>query len=73
MVWIPRGFAHGFLVKTQYAEVLYKTTDYWAPAHERTIAWNDPDLGIPWPLQAEPLLSAKDRAGVRLKDAEVYA
>jgi len=72
MVWIPRGFAHGFLVKTQYAEVLYKTTDYWAPAHERTIAWNDPDIAINWHLNAEPVLSAKDSAGARLRDAEVF-
>jgi len=72
MVWIPRGFAHGFLVKTDYAEVLYKTTDYWAPAHERTIAWNDPDLAIDWQLSGVPILSAKDSAGVRLRDAEVF-
>ena len=72
MVWIPRGFAHGFLVKTEYAEVLYKTTDYWAPAHERTIAWNDPDIAIDWHLNAAPVLSVKDSAGARLRDAEVF-
>jgi dTDP-4-dehydrorhamnose 3,5-epimerase len=72
MLWIPRGFAHGFLVKTEYAEVLYKTTDYWAPAHERTIAWNDPDLAIDWQLSGVPILSAKDSAGARLRDAEVF-
>jgi dTDP-4-dehydrorhamnose 3,5-epimerase len=72
MLWVPRGFAHGFLVKTDYAEVLYKTTDYWAPAHERTIAWNDPDLAIDWQLSGVPILSAKDSAGARLRDAEVF-
>ena len=72
MVWIPPGFAHGFLVLSDYAEFLYKTTDYWFPEFERTIAWNDPDLGIPWPLANEPQLSAKDKVGVRLNDAEVF-
>lgn len=72
MLWVPRGFAHGFLVKTEYAEVLYKTTDYWAPAHERTIAWDDPDLAIDWQLSGVPILSTKDSAGVRLRDAEVF-
>ena len=72
MVWVPPGFAHGFLVLSDYAEFLYKTTDYWFPAFERTIAWNDPDLGIPWPLANEPQLSAKDKVGARLKDAEVF-
>ncbi len=73
MLWIPPGFAHGFLVLTEFAEFLYKTTDYWAPQHERSIAWNDPDLAIAWPLDGEPILSAKDRAGKRLADAELYA
>ena len=68
----PPGFAHGFLVLSDYAEFLYKTTDYWFPEFERTIAWNDPDLGIPWPLANEPQLSAKDKVGARLKDAEVF-
>ena len=72
MVWIPPGFAHGFLVLSDDAEFLYKTTDYYAPSHERTIAWNDLEIGIAWPLAGAPLLSAKDQAGVRLKDAEVF-
>lgn len=73
MLWIPAGFAHGFLVLSDYAEFLYKTTDYWAPEHERCIAWNDPDLAIAWPLAGEPVLSAKDQVGLRLKEAEVFA
>jgi dTDP-4-dehydrorhamnose 3,5-epimerase len=72
MVWVPPGFAHGFLVLSDYAEFLYKTTDYWFPEFERTLAWNDPDLRIPWPLKNEPQLSAKDKIGARLKDAEVF-
>jgi dTDP-4-dehydrorhamnose 3,5-epimerase len=72
-LWIPPGFAHGFLVLSEYAEVLYKTTDYYAPQYERTILWNDPDLAIAWPIQTEPILSAKDQAGKLLKDAEVFA
>jgi dTDP-4-dehydrorhamnose 3,5-epimerase len=72
MAWIPPGFGHGFLVLSEFAEFLYKTTDYWAPEHERSVAWNDPDIGIAWPLAGEPVLSAKDKAGVRLRDAEVF-
>lgn len=72
-LWIPEGFAHGFLVLSETAEFLYKTTDYWAPQHERCIAWDDPDLAIDWPLAGEPLLSAKDRQGVRLARAETFA
>ena len=72
MAWIPPGFGHGFVVVSEVAEFLYKTTDYWAPEFERTVIWNDPDVGIDWPLTAEPILAAKDRAGVRLRDAEVY-
>jgi len=72
MLWVPPGFAHGFLVVSDYAEVQYKTTDYWAPEHERCIAWNDPDLNIPWPLAGEPILSAKDRAGQPFREAEVF-
>jgi dTDP-4-dehydrorhamnose 3,5-epimerase len=72
MVWIPPGFAHGFLVLSEYADFLYKTTDYYAPEHERCLAWNDPDLAIPWPVDGEPLLSAKDVHGIMLKCAEVY-
>lgn len=73
MAWIPPGFAHGFLVLSDYAEFLYKTTDYWAPEHERCIAWNDPDLDVLWPLSCVPVLSAKDTQGARLSDAEVFA
>ena len=72
MLWVPEGFAHGFCVTSDYAEVLYKTTDFYAPEHERSIAWDDPDLEIPWPLEGLPTLSGKDRQGVRLRDAEVY-
>ncbi|HEX7892055.1 MAG TPA: dTDP-4-dehydrorhamnose 3,5-epimerase [Ramlibacter sp.] len=60
-LWVPEGFAHGFLVLSESADFLYKTTDYYAPEHERSIAWNDPDIGIAWPLAGEPALSAKDR------------
>ncbi|BAZ02627.1 dTDP-4-dehydrorhamnose 3,5-epimerase [Tolypothrix tenuis PCC 7101] len=72
LLWIPPGFAHGFLVLSEYAEFLYKTTEYYAPQHERTIVWNDPDLAIAWPIAAEPILSAKDKAGKLFRDAEVY-
>jgi dTDP-4-dehydrorhamnose 3,5-epimerase len=72
IVWVPKGFAHGFLVRSEHAEVLYKTTDYWAPEHERTIAWDDPDLAIDWGLDSAPVLSAKDIAGAKLRDAEVF-
>ena len=71
-VWIPAGFAHGYLVISDYAELLYKATDYWAPEHERRIAWNDPDLAIPWPLVGTPVLSAMDANGVALARAEVF-
>ena len=71
-VWIPPGFAHGFLVVSEIAEVLYKTTDYYAPQHERCILWNDPDLAIDWPVSAPPIISAKDQAGKMFKTAEVY-
>ncbi|MBB5017110.1 dTDP-4-dehydrorhamnose 3,5-epimerase [Chitinivorax tropicus] len=73
MMWVPPGFAHGFIVVSDVAEFLYKTTDYWYPEHERAIAWNDPQLSIPWPLEGEPTLSAKDLAGVPLAHAEVYS
>jgi dTDP-4-dehydrorhamnose 3,5-epimerase len=73
MMWIPEGFAHGFLVLSGVAEFLYKTTDYWAPEYERTIKWNDPDLGIQWPLKVKPVLSGKDAEGVAFKNAEIYA
>ena len=72
MAWIPPGFAHGFLVLSEHAEVLYKTTDYWAPQFERTIIWNDGSLGITWPIQGDPQLSAKDIAGVTIDEAEVF-
>ena len=72
MVWIPPGFAHGFLVLSETADFLYKTTDYWAPEHERAILWNDPAIGIQWPLDGEPQLSAKDKVGKLLADAEVF-
>lgn len=70
--WIPPGFAHGFLVVSEFAEVLYKTTDYWAPEHERCIAWNDPRLNITWPLQSTPILSQKDQQGAAFAAAEVF-
>lgn len=73
MVWIPPGFAHGFCVISEAAEVLYKTTDYWSPAHERTLLWSDPQLAIPWPLAGAPLLAAKDQAGRLLREAETFA
>lgn len=74
MLWIPKGFAHGFVVLSDSAEFLYKTTDYWAPEHERCIIWNDPDLNIDWQLNGTtPLLSGKDQAGRPFKDAEVFA
>ena len=72
LCWIPSGFAHGFLVTSDHAEVQYKTTDYYAPEHERCIAWNDRDLAISWPLRGEAVLSAKDRAGLALAQAEVF-
>jgi len=72
MCWVPPGYAHGFVITSDYAEVQYKTTDYWAPQHERCIIWNDPDLAISWPLQGEPILSQKDRAGLPLRQAEVF-
>lgn len=75
-LWVPPGFAHGFLVTSESADFLYKTTDYYAPEHERCIAWNDPALGITWPLEAlmgrAPQLSAKDQNGVLLSQVEAY-
>ncbi|OGA42122.1 MAG: dTDP-4-dehydrorhamnose 3,5-epimerase [Betaproteobacteria bacterium RIFCSPLOWO2_12_FULL_62_13] len=71
-VWIPEGFAHGFLVLSDSADFLYKTTDFYAPEHERCIIWNDPDIGIKWPLAEEPILAAKDRAGNPLGQSEVF-
>lgn len=72
MIWIPAGFAHGFLALSDAAEVLYKVTDFHAPEHERCILWNDPDVAIDWPLSGAPLLSTKDAAGSRLRDVEVF-
>jgi dTDP-4-dehydrorhamnose 3,5-epimerase len=71
MLWVPPGFAHGFAVTSDYAEFLYKVTDYWAPEHERTLLWNDPALAIRWPVAA-PLLSKKDAEGLPLSRAEAY-
>lgn len=72
MLWIPPGYAHGFLVLSEAAEFLYKTTDYWYPEHERTLLWNDPALGIAWPLDGQPAVAAKDAAGRPLALADVY-
>ena len=71
-LWIPEGFAHGFLVTSESADFVYKATDYYAPQHERCIAWNDPQIGIDWPLQGQPDLSAKDAAGLSLASAEGF-
>jgi dTDP-4-dehydrorhamnose 3,5-epimerase len=72
MLWVPAGFAHGFLVLSESADFLYRCTDCWAPSHERAISWNDPDLNIAWPLPkgVEPVISPKDAAAVRFRDAE---
>jgi len=72
MLWIPPGFAHGFLVLSDAAEFLYKTTDYWYPEHERSLLWNDGALGIEWPLSGAPILTAKDATGTPLSAAAVY-
>jgi len=72
MVWIPAGFAHGFYVLSDYAEFVYKTTDYYLPTHERCICWDDPALKIAWPLAGKPLVSFKDAVGTLLRDAEGY-
>ena len=72
-MWVPEGFAHGFVVLSDTAEFLYKTTDYYAPEHERCIAWNDPAIAIQWPLGGEPALSTKDRQGKALAEAEHFA
>ena len=72
MMWIPEGFSHGFYVLSEYADFLYKTTDYYVPEYERCIRWDDGDLSISWPLVAMPLLSAKDRVGQSLLAAELF-
>ncbi|UBM26575.1 dTDP-4-dehydrorhamnose 3,5-epimerase [Pseudomonas sp. p1(2021b)] len=71
-LWIPEGFAHGFVVLSETAEFLYKTTDYYAPAHERCLAWNDPEIAIQWPTMISPLLSEKDKAGKFLAEADLF-
>jgi dTDP-4-dehydrorhamnose 3,5-epimerase len=72
-VWIPPGFAHGFVVLSETADFLYKTTDYWYPEHERCVRWNDPQIGIEWPIDGDPTMAAKDAQGRALADAEVFA
>ena len=72
MLWVPAGFAHGFLVLSEHAEVQYKTTDYYAPEHERSLLWNDPALAISWPLAGEPLMTDKDRRGKPLAAADTF-
>ena len=71
-LWVPEGFAHGFLVLSESAEFLYKTTNYYAPDYERTLLWNDPTIGIDWPLKTEPILSAKDQLGKSLEAADLF-
>jgi dTDP-4-dehydrorhamnose 3,5-epimerase len=71
-LWIPQGFAHGYIVLSEHAIVLYKTTDYYAPEHERTILWNDPALGIKWPLEGEPMVSDKDRRATPFRTADHF-
>lgn len=73
MMWVPEGFAHGFVVLSDFAEFLYKTTDFYAPEHERCIRWDDAQIGIQWPLQGQPILSAKDSHGLSLSEAELFA
>ncbi len=73
MLWIPEGFAHGFLVLSESAEMLYKTTVYYGPEFERTVLWNDTDISIDWPTRGEPILSTKDTVGTLLRNAEVFA
>jgi dTDP-4-dehydrorhamnose 3,5-epimerase len=72
LFWVPEGFAHGFVVLSEFAEVLYKASDFYAPAHEKSLRWNDPDLNITWPLDDEPIISAKDKAGLLLSDAPLF-
>jgi len=72
VLWVPPGFAHGFLAISEFADFLYKTTDYWYPEHERTLLWNDSALGIAWPLSGAPILAAKDAAGAPLATAAAY-
>ena len=72
MLWVPPGFAHGFVVLSETAEFLYKTTDFYAPQFERCISWSDPDIAIEWPIEGSPLLSAKDQQGANLNEAELF-
>ena len=72
-LWVPLGFAHGFVVLNESADFLYKTTDYYAPAHERSLLWSDPAVGVKWPINGEPQVAAKDAAAKRLDEAEVFA
>jgi len=72
MLWIPAGFAHGFVVLSEQADVVYKATDFYAPEYERTLLWNDPAIGIPWPLEGEPVMTDKDRRGLPLAGAEKF-
>lgn len=72
LLWVPEGFAHGFLVMSDVAETVYRTTDYYAPQHERSLLWNDADVGVAWPVSAPPVLSAKDLAGRRLADCDLF-
>jgi dTDP-4-dehydrorhamnose 3,5-epimerase len=72
MLWVPPGFAHGFYVLSESADVLYKSTDFYAPEYERSILWNDPELAIDWPLSGTPLLSAKDTTGIPINKAELF-
>lgn len=71
-LWVPPGFAHGFVVTSESAEFLYKTTDYWYPEHERSLLWSDPAIGIHWPIEGQPLLAAKDAAAALLRAAELF-
>jgi len=71
-LWVPKGCAHGFYVTSERAVVLYKCDDYYAPAHERTLRWNDPELGISWPIDVDPIVSSKDAAGKLFKDADKF-
>ena len=71
-MWVPEGFAHGFLVLSDSAEFLYKTTDYYVPSSERTVLWNDPAVGVAWPLEGAPVLKPKDAAGIALASAQTF-
>jgi len=71
-LWVPKGFAHGFVVISEIAEFLYKVTDYWSPEHERSLIWNDPQVGIEWPIDGQPILAAKDAVGKKLAEADTF-